>query len=522
MVLAAGGGLRYAGSLRFDFLSFALAVSIAGLVSGFLMIGSPRATVLRRFAWLQVCLDVVLVTAIIAATGGSRSAFTFLYVLTVLEGSSLLGRRGGLVAAGLAGFLFVSVVLGRYLLALLGMAEPVGPTALEVLTVLLNAAVLFAIAILAGSLAERYYLSQRSLESQRRDFSDLQAFRDLIFQSVGSGLIAVNPEGRITAFNRTAESITGVAGREALGQPWEALFGRGVDLEEARRAVAGPGAQSPRYEIRVRRRDGHEVPVGISFQSLRSGEGETVGLIGVCQDLSSIKRMEEQVRQADRLATLGRLSANIAHEIRNPLASLSGAIEALVRELPADPDRNRLVEIVLRESERLNHIISDFLEYARPAPMASHAVDLADLLEEVVLLVEHRSLPAEFKVVREYGETLPAWGDAQQLRQAIWNLCINAVQAMPEGGELRVGGQILPGAEPRLQLWISDTGPGIAESDLPHIFEPFFSTKAEGSGIGLALVYRVVQDHGGQIEVRSQPATGTSFMVTLPSADGAV
>jgi two-component system sensor histidine kinase PilS (NtrC family) len=446
-----------------------------------------------------------------------------MYVLTVLEGCFLLGRRGGLVAASLAGLLYVDVVLGRHLLTLLGLAEPVQPTALDVLTVLFNAAVLVAIALLAGSLAERYYLAQRNLESQRKDFSDLQAFRDLIFQSVGSGLIAVNPEGRITAFNRAAESITGVAEREALGQPWEALFGGEVDLEEARQAVAGPGAQSLRYEIRLKRRDGHEVPVGVSFWSLRSGDGEAVGLIGVCQDLSSIKRMEQQVRQADRLATIGRLSANIAHEIRNPLASLSGAIEALVRELPADPGRERLVEIVLRESERLNRIIGDFLEYARPAPMASHAVDLADLLEEVVLLVEHRSMPAELKVIREYGEKLPARVDPQQVRQAIWNLCINAVQAMPEGGELRVGGRVVPGGgPPRLQLWISDTGQGIAETDLPQIFEPFFSTKAEGSGIGLALVYRVVQDHGGQIEVRSQLGAGTSFMLILPSADAAV
>jgi two-component system sensor histidine kinase PilS (NtrC family) len=472
---------------------------------------------------MQICLDVALVTGIIAASGGSHSVFTFLYVLTVLEGCFLLGRRGGLVAASLAGLLYVDVVLGRHLLTFLGLAEPVQPTALEVLTVLLNAAVLFAIALLAGSIAERYYLAQRNLESQRKNFSDLQAFRDLIFQSVGSGLIAVNPGGRITAFNRAAESITGVAEREALGQPWEALFGGEVDLEEARQAVAGPGTQSLRYEIRLKRRDGHEVPVGISFWSLRSGDGEAVGLIGVCQDLSSIKRMEQQVRQADRLATIGRLSANIAHEIRNPLASLSGAIEALVRELPADPGRERLVEIVLRESERLNRIIRDFLEYARPAPMASHAVDLADLLEEVVLLVEHRSLPAELKVIREYGEKLPARVDPQQVRQAIWNLCINAVQAMPEGGELRVGGRVVPGGgPPRLQLWISDTGQGIAETDLPQIFEPFFSTKAEGSGIGLALVYRVVQDHGGQIEVRSQPGTGTSFMLILPSADAAV
>ena len=333
----------------------------------------------------------------------------------------------------------------------------------------------------------------------------------------------INPDGLITAFNRAAESITGVAEKEALGQPWEALFGREVDLEEAREGVEGPGGQSRRYEISLQRRDGYEVPVGVSFWSLRSGDGETVGLIGVCQDLSSIKRMEQRVRQADRLATIGRLSANMAHEIRNPLASLSGAIEALVRELPADPSRERLVEIVLRESERLNRIIRDFLEYARPAPMATHAVDLADLLEEVVLLIEHRSLPAELKVVREYGEKLLARVDPQQLRQAIWNLCINAVQAMPEGGELRVGGRVMPGGgPPHLQLWVSDTGLGIGENDLPHIFEPFFSTKAEGSGIGLALVYRVLQDHGGQVEVRSQPGAGTSFMLILPSADAAV
>jgi two-component system sensor histidine kinase PilS (NtrC family) len=523
MVVVAGAMQRNAGSFPFHFLPIAQAVSAAALVSCFLLVGSAHGADLRRFAWMQVCLDVALVTGIIAASGGSDSVFSFLYVLTVLEGSYLLGRRGGLVAASLAGLLYVDVVLGRHLLTLLGLAEPLQPTAHEVLTVLLNAAVLFTIALLAGSLSERYYLAQRSLENQRKDFSDLQAFRDLIFQSVGSGLIAVNPEGRITAFNRAAESITGVAEREALGQPWEALFGGEVDLEEARQAVAGPDSQSRRYEIRLQRHDGYEVPLGVSFWSLRSGEGEAVGLIGVCQDLSSIKRMEQRVRQADRLATIGRLSANIAHEIRNPLASLSGAIEALVRELPADPTRERLVEIVLRESERLNRIIRDFLEYARPAPMASHSVDLSELLEEVMLLIEHRSLPADLKLVREYDDKLMARVDPQQVRQAIWNLCINAVQAMPEGGELRVGGRVVPGGgPPRLQLWISDTGVGIAEHDLPHIFEPFFSTKEEGSGIGLALVYRVVQDHGGQIEVRSQPGAGSSFTLILPSTDAAV
>jgi two-component system sensor histidine kinase PilS (NtrC family) len=313
-----------------------------------------------------------------------------------------------------------------------------------------------------------------------------------------------------------------VGEREALGQTWGALFGGEVDLDEVRVAVAPAGAKSQRYEIRLKRRDGQEVPVGVSFWALRSGEGEAVGLIGVCQDLSSIKRMEERVRQADRLATIGRLAANIAHEIRNPLASLSGAIEALARELPPDPGRDRLVEIVLRESDRLNRIIRDFLEYARPAPMTTHPVNLADLLEEVVLLLEHRPLPAELKVVREFGDALPARVDPQQMRQAVWNLCINAVQAMPDGGELRLGGRLLPDGGAPLQLWVTDAGHGITEGDLPHIFEPFFSTKAEGSGIGLALVYRVVQDHGGQIEVRSQAGVGTTFLLTLPSTDGEV
>jgi two-component system sensor histidine kinase HydH len=154
--------------------------------------------------------------------------------------------------------------------------------------------------------------------------------------------------------------------------------------------------------------------------------------------------------------------------------------------------------------------------------MTTHPVNLADLLAEVVLLLEHRPLPADLKVVREFGDALPACVDPQQLRQAVWNLCINAVQAMPDGGELRLGGRLQPGSGTPLQLWVTDTGQGIAEADLPHIFEPFFSTKAEGSGIGLALVYRVVQDHGGQLEVRSQPGVGTTFLLTLPPADGAV
>jgi two-component system sensor histidine kinase PilS (NtrC family) len=294
-----------------------------------------------------------------------------------------------------------------------------------------------------------------------------------------------------------------------------------VSLDDVRRAVSEGSEPAPRYEFRLRRRDGQEVPVGISFWSLRSGAGDVAGLIGVCQDLSSIKQMEQRMRQADRLAAVGRLSANMAHEIRNPLASISGAVEALARDLPPDHTRGQLVEIVLRESARLNQIVGDFLEYARPAPMVPLDINMAEILDEVLLLIEHRTLPANLKVAREYGDTLATRADPQRLRQAVWNLCLNAVQAMPDGGELRVGARPLRERGGRIQISITDTGQGIADGDLPHIFEPFFSTKPEGSGIGLALVYRVVEEHGGSIEVRSRVGEGTTFILTLPAPDGA-
>ena len=211
-----------------------------------------------------------------------------------------------------------------------------------------------------------------------------------------------------------------------------------------------------------------------------------MGLIGVCQDLSAIKEMEERMRRADRLTALGRLSANIAHEIRNPLASISGAIETLARDLPADATRSRLVEIVLAESERLNQLIAEFLDYSRPGKPTPMLVDVATVLEEVLTLLQHRPLPESLKVVRQFEEGLVTRADPQQLRQAVWNLCLNAAQSMADGGELRVGARRLPGATGagRIQVWVADTGHGIPPESLTQIFEPFFSTKPGGTGRG--------------------------------------
>lgn len=518
VLLPAGALLAQWGALPFALPPFVLCLLGAAAASAAYLAVQRQVSNLWRFAWLQLILDVALSTAIVAVTGGPGSVFSFLYVLSVTAACVLLSRQGGLVIAGLGSLLYSGVVLGRTALPLSLLMEPTETTAWEVLTMFTTTGALLTVAILAGTLAERSRRVLQELETQGRDLRDLQVFRDLIFRSVGSGLVALDIQRRITAFNRAAEEITGFAAGEAIGQRWETIFGASSLLDEMAMTVSRERLETRRREIRLKRKDGREVPLGISFWPLRSGEGELIGLIGVCQDLSDIKRMEERMRQADRLAAIGRLAANLAHEIRNPLAAVTGAIEQMGQELPLDDTQKRLMQIVLKESSRLNQIVSEFLQYARPSPLRRQPVNLAELLEEVVGLLECHPLSAKVKIAREYGPELPVLVDANQLRQAVWNLALNAVQAMPEGGELTVGARALNGTGSRLFVWVADTGHGIGSADLPHIFEPFYSTKPDGTGLGLAVVHRVVQDHGGEVEVKSVPGAGSTFTLRLPMA----
>ncbi len=496
-----------------NILSVALLAAV--LSSGAVLLLPPLSKP-RRMAWLLCVLDAALITAVVAATGGARSLFTFLYVLSVTASCVLLSRTGGLAIAGTSSALYTALVFGRTVFPMTAFLEaPKETTALEILTMFLNAGTFLIVAIVAGGFAERFQVTHEELETRRKDLRDLAAFKDLIFQSVGTGLIAVDLEHVVTAFNRAAEQITGVATANAVGRPWTTVFGDAIPLAAVEPAVAEHPRGAPWRETTVQRPDGGAVPVRMTFSALEAGDGSRVGLIVACEDLSAIRDMESRMRQADRLATLGRMAANIAHEIRNPLASLTGAMEVLAADT-AGATRERLAQIVLKESGRLNSIIKEFLEYARPAPLSRERINVAECLDEVLLLLEHRAAPGSLKIIREFSRSLPWTVDPQQFRQAIWNLCLNASQAMPEGGELRVGAAEHRG---RLELMVSDSGEGIAFDDLGHIFEPFFSTKSDGSGIGLALVHRIVQEHGGEIEVHSVRGAGTSFTISLPPAD---
>jgi two-component system sensor histidine kinase PilS (NtrC family) len=490
-------------------LSLLVVVGSSGVLIAFAPMARPH-----RVAWLVCLLDTALVTAVVAATGGPRSIFAFLYVLSVTAACLLLSRTGGLTIAAASSALYTGLVFGRTIFPMTAFFEaPAESTALEVITIFMNAGTFLVVAIVAGGLAERFRSTQEELETKQADLRDLEAFTNLIFESVGTGLIALDREHRVTALNWAAEQITGVAAAAVMGHPWSVL-GASVPLAVIESEIESSGRGSAWREVTLRRGDGEDIPVRITFSALRAGDGRGIGLIAACEDLSAIRAMEARMRAADRLASLGRMAANIAHEIRNPLAALSGAVEVMAAGT-ADDTRERLGQIVLKETGRLNGIIREFLEYARPAPLSPTAVNVAEAVDEVLLLLEHQTPAGTLKAVREFPPALTWTVDRQQFRQAVWNLCLNAVQAMPEGGELRVtmtaGGCLV--------LRVSDTGEGIEAADLGHIFEPFFSTKSDGTGLGLALVHRIVQDHGGEIDVYSRPRVGSTFTVTLPATN---
>jgi two-component system sensor histidine kinase PilS (NtrC family) len=493
-------------------LLLAVVVLVATSSGAVLVLGpGPRP---RAVAWWLCLLDATLVTAVVSATGGARSILVCLYVPLVTAACVLLSRRGALVIAGVSSGLYGLLVFARSVVSVVALGgSSDSATTLDVLAVLVNTGTLVIVARVAGGLAERFRSSQRLLESERRILGDLQAFSDLIFQSVKTGLVALDGAHHITAINRAAEALTGVSAATARGAHWAEVFGAGLSLGEVEAALRGEPTACSRHEIELRRPDATVVPVRVTASVLEAGDGTRLGWVAACEDLSSVRAMEARMRQADRLATIGRMAANIAHEVRNPVASLSGAVEALTRTGVEAETRGRLTEIVLRESERLSEIVHDFLEYARPAPLLVEKIDAASVLDDVLGTLAPRLSSKGVTIVRVFPAPLPLEADRDRLRQIVWTLCLNALGAMPAGGELRVEGRARAGM---IEITVADTGEGIASHDLAHVFEPFFAHRHDATGLGLAVVHRVVQEHRGDVTVRSQRGRGAEFTLRFP------
>src|SRR3954462_13249782 len=481
-----------------------------------------------RYRWLvdlQLAIDALIVSAFIYITGGIPSYFTSLYVLPVIAASTIQFRRGGLMVATLSAVLYGGLVLAQYLAAsglrtdpwLIATAVALPPVSVARYTAALNVFGFFAVALLSGSLANSLRSAGVQLEQASREIDDLQALYPHVVDSLPSGLATTDPAHRILTFNRGAEAITGVPFRDAVGRPVdEVLQLPPVVMHSVQHELRVKGAR--RHEFRYRPSDGRsEREIGLTATYLETPGGRA-GLIFTFQDVTAIKKMERDSAIQQRLAAVGEMAAGIAHEIRNPLASMSGSIQILRQELPLSSEQEQLMDIVLRESERLNTTIRSFVAYARPQRFQIARFDVRRVLNDTALLLRNSN---ELRDGHEIHVSLPdseLWYDADegQIKQIVWNLATNGLRAMPNGGVLGLTGAV-DAASGAVIMTVRDEGVGIPPEELDSLFQPFHGSFAKGSGLGLAIVHRIVTDYGGEIRVSSNPGEGPPVAVRLPA-----
>jgi two-component system sensor histidine kinase PilS (NtrC family) len=485
-----------------------------------------RAVMPRWLAPLQVISDLLMTTALVFMTGGHESFFIPLYLLAILMSSVLFTRRGAFVVAGVSFVLLGTLVELTYYdkLPRTAVALP-SPPAMQS-WILSNLFYFLAVAYLSSLLMRTLRRKGMELEVQREELLDLRAFNDDIIESMRGGLLTSDVEGRILLLNRAGEEITGYRFGDLTGRmvadvfpefPFDPAASAG---EEA--AEAAPGSPPPiagRKEISFRDAQGRERFLGLSVSPLRSparGELVVIGYVYNFQDLTELKRLEHEVAARDRMAALGRLSAAIAHEIRQPLTAMAGAVKELARLVPLEEDERRLVRIVNQESERLNQIITDVLNYSGEKNYSFAAEDPAELLEETLLLLQRQPVYAagSYRIERLFNaEKIRISVDRDRIKQVFWNLCDNAIRAMPDGGTLTVRLEVRSAG---VRISFRDTGVGMDRRDMGKIFEPYHSTFPGGTGLGLAIVYEIVEAHGGKIRVSSRKNEGSEFTVELP------
>jgi len=469
----------------------------------------PRIRGGRLFTQAQIVWDLLFAFSLIYLTGGIDSPFAFLFILVILCASVFWSRKELLLVASASAILYGSLLDLQFYgyLPDIGQVTPQSIDSRSVFyAVFVNVIAFFMTALLSGTLAERLRRSQQALFRREIDFAELETLNRAILASIGSGLLMINPHGKIRAFNRGAERITGYTLEDVYDRdvrevfPGFAVFSGGFHIVK-------------RGETSCRGKDGSHKVLGYA-SSFVQGDGDAAqGLLVTFQDLTRFKEMEEQLKRADRLAAAGQLATGMAHEIRNPLASISGSVQLLMEGEHVSEQDRRLMRIVVKEAERLSGLLSDFLHYARPVPPRRESTDISDLLDELADMTGVDPRFTDVEIVREYGARTQMVLDRQQMLQALWNLAINGAEAMPEGGKLYLG------IGPALgTLFVEDSGVGVPESLRGRIFDPFFTTKERGTGLGLATVYAIVNAHGGQIEVSPGRNSGSRFVVHLPSA----
>jgi two-component system sensor histidine kinase PilS (NtrC family) len=464
----------------------------------------------RVQAALQVLTDVVLVSLVVHETGGWDSSLNFLYPLIIIVASLLLSKVWAQLIAALSFILYVTVLeLNYYAVVPSYCTTHPGFKVLQG-TIFVNLFAFLAVAYLASLLAGKLRQVRVQLKDASGALENLQALHENIIHSISSGLITTGLDGRITLVNSAAEKLLERSPVELWGGLVSQLF-----LDPL------PNAESQQLhgEARIELPKGFRKTMRVRVAALNVPERGTTGYVYVLDDLTEIRRLEREVRMQDRLAAVGRLAAAIAHEIRNPLTSIAGSVSMLSGVPDLNEEHHKLLEIVMRESQRLNSIITDFLAYSRPKQYRFDQVDLVQLVEDTLTLMEHRMTVEKtgIKIERRFSaRSASVIADGDKLKQVFWNFCENAVRAMTGGGSLTVA---LESLHDDWQVSFTDTGAGMSPQQIEKIFEPFQSNFEGGTGLGLAIVYQIVQAHEGKVWARSKQGQGTTFVLRLRRQD---
>jgi len=506
-----------------------LPVNIVWLLGGATFIATliyiALLRLLRRFptaqAYIQFFGDLVLITFLVYFLGGAASPFSLLYLIVIAVASTLLRRRAGVTVASVAFLLYGGMILALFY----GWLRPGSPSQ-EVVTgwrLGYNLAVhgfgFYAVALLTYYLAHNVTRAERELEEKSEHLADLQVVHRDVIQSISSGLLTTDLEGTVTSANLAGLEILGRTEEELVGKP---VHQSGLFTEPHWHEVTAASEQTGRMRSEVEiAREKESRYVGFSISRLTDAEGQHRGYILIFQDLTRWRRMQEELRIKDRMVAVGELAAGLAHEIGNPLAAISGSVQMLSSSIDGNPAQRKLIEILLKESHRLDRTIKGFLRFARPRERSSVSFDIARLLAENFELLKNSEEVSE--VHRLQADLVPPsarlFADPDQVSQIFWNLARNSLRAMPDGGTLRVVGR-LAGGWYRLQ--VIDSGRGMSEEQRTNLFHPFHSFFDGGTGIGMAIVYRIVQDHGGRLRVDSRPGAGTTITIELPTAGASV
>ena len=482
----------------------------------------------EKHGWLvdlQFGADALLVAAFVHLTGGITSYFSSLYVLPIIAASSIRFGRTAIQVATLSAVLYLALVTAQYvphdylpdLLLKVAPAADLPSLRFAQYTVFINLFGFLAVAWLSRSLSESLRSAGAKLEDASHQIEDLRAFNEYVIDSLLSGLISTDADCRIRTFNRAAAGITGIPVADAVGVDAAGLLQMPPHLRPSLGALTE--TQSLRVDLIYKTGDGRLIDIGLTVTTIAFPDGRP-GYLFVFQDVTTMKRLEREARLRQRLAAVGEMAAGIAHEIRNPLASMSGSIQLLREELPLSEEQAQLMDIVLRESERLNQTIGSFLAYARPQRAAVSRLDVRNVVEDAAALLRNSAEVRDAHRLDIDVPLKPVWyeADGNQIRQIIWNLATNGLRAMKDGGRLLLSVSEQRDSIGRLEVVLSvqDEGCGIPADEIDSIFQPFRSTFERGTGLGLATVHRIVTDYSGTIQVSSTVGSGTTMRVRLP------